>query len=130
MMYPAKVVERSQSLCRVGSLPREDRNVGTGLSREPAYGNVIRIQIRVEPGSGIIREARFKSFGCGWAIASASLAAEWIEGCTLIEATGVSSRKIIDELSLPEAKRHCADSAADAVRLAIDDYRRKDDSNH
>jgi nitrogen fixation NifU-like protein len=119
-MYPAKVLARCQGGPHAGSLPAADPDVGTGAARAPAHGDIVRIQVRAD-AAGLIREARFKSFGCGWTIASASFAAEWMEGRTAVEVKGLSEADIALELELPPDKAHCALLAVQAVRAALDD---------
>ena len=108
----------------MGTLDKDDPNVGTGLVGAPACGDVMRLQIKVGDG-GVIEDARFKTFGCGSAIASSSLATEWLKGKTLDEAAGLKNTTIVDELNLPPVKIHCSVLAEDAVKAAIADYRAK-----
>lgn len=124
MTYGPKVLEHNANPRNVGTLDDSDPNVGTGLVGSPACGDVMRLQIRVSEG-GVIEEARFKTFGCGSAIAASSLATELITGLPLEEAARVENKAIAEELSLPPVKIHCSVLAEDAIRRAILDYRRK-----
>jgi nitrogen fixation NifU-like protein len=109
----------------VGSLPKQDPTVGTGLVGAPECGDVMKLQVRVNPETGIIDEAKFKTFGCGSAIASSSLATEWLKGKTIDEALAIKNTDIVAELALPPVKIHCSVLAEDAIRAAIADYRQK-----
>ena len=111
----------------IGTMDKTDENVGTGLVGEPACGDVMRLQIRVDD-SGRIEEAQFKTYGCGSAIASSSLITEWVKGRTLDEALEIKNTDIVEELSLPPVKIHCSVLAEDAIRAAIADYRTKNDN--
>ncbi len=124
MGYSAKVIDHYEHPRNVGSFSRADPRVGTGMVGAPQYGDVIKLQIRVSP-DGVIEEARFRTYGCCSAIASSSLATEWIKGRTLEEAAAVRSTEIADELSLPPVKIHCSILAEDAIKAAIADYRAK-----
>ena len=124
-MYSQKALERYESDLRVGSLPRDACDVGSSQVRSAQHGDVIRIQIRITEDGGVIEAARFKAFGCGWTIASASLAAEWLEGKTTGEALDIRAHQIATELELPEDKRQCATLATDAIRGAVEDYQAK-----
>ena len=124
MAYSEKVIEHAENPRNVGTLDKDDPNVGTGLVGAPACGYVMRLQIKVGDG-GVIEDARFKTFGCGSAIASSSLATEWLKGKTLDEAAGLKNTTIVDELNLPPVKIHCSVLAEDAVKAAIADYRAK-----
>jgi nitrogen fixation protein NifU and related proteins len=124
MSYSDKVVDHYENPRNVGSLDRNDQHVGTGLVGAPACGDVMRLQIRVND-EGVIEDAKFKTFGCGSAIASSSLATEWIKGRTLEEASELRNSAIAEELNLPPVKIHCSVLAEDAVKSAIEDYRRK-----
>jgi nitrogen fixation NifU-like protein len=124
MAYSEKVIEHAENPRNVGTLDKDDPNVGTGLVGAPACGDVMRLQIKVGDG-GVIEDARFKTFGCGSAIASSSLATEWLKGKTLDEAAGLKNTTIVDELNLPPVKIHCSVLAEDAVKAAIADYRAK-----
>ncbi len=124
MAYSEKVIEHYENPRNVGSLDHEDPSVGTGLVGAPACGDVMRLQIRVSE-AGVIEEAKFKTFGCGSAIASSSLATEWIKGKTIDEAATIQNSQIAQELSLPPVKIHCSVLAEDAIKSAIDDFRKK-----
>jgi nitrogen fixation NifU-like protein len=124
MAYSEKVIEHAENPRNVGTLDKDDPNVGTGLVGAPACGDVMRLQIKVGDG-GVIEDARFKTFGCGSAIASSSLATEWLKGKTLDEAAGLKNTTIVEELNLPPVKIHCSVLAEDAVKAAIADYRAK-----
>lgn len=124
MAYSDKVIDHYENPRNVGSMDKEDPNVGTGLVGAPACGDVMRLQIRVSD-DGVIEDARFKTFGCGSAIASSSLATEWIKGKKLDEAEALSNSQIAEELTLPPVKIHCSVLAEDAIKSAIEDYRRK-----
>ena len=124
MAYSEKVVEHYENPRNVGSLDQEDEAVGTGLVGAPACGDVMRLQIRVND-AGVIEDAKFKTFGCGSAIASSSLATEWIKGKNIDEAAGIKNSQIAEELSLPPVKIHCSVLAEDAIKSAIEDYKAK-----
>ena len=124
MAYSEKVIEHYENPRNVGSFDQEDPSVGTGLVGAPACGDVMRLQIRVND-AGIIEDAKFKTFGCGSAIASSSLATEWIKGKTIDEAATIQNSQIADELSLPPVKIHCSVLAEDAIKSAIEDFRKK-----
>ena len=124
MAYSNKVIEHYENPQNVGTLDKADPDVGTGLVGAPACGDVMRLQIKVDDG-GVIRDAKFKTFGCGSAIASSSLATEWIKGKTVDEAAGIKNSQIAEELSLPPVKIHCSVLAEDAIKSAIEDYKRK-----
>jgi nitrogen fixation NifU-like protein len=124
MSYSSKVIEHYENPRNVGTLDKEDPNVGTGLVGAPACGDVMRLQIKVSD-DGVIEDARFKTFGCGSAIASSSLATEWIKGKSVDEAEGLKNSQIAEELSLPPVKIHCSVLAEDAIKSAIEDYRQK-----
>ena len=124
MAYSDKVIEHCENPRNVGSLDKEDPTVGTGLVGAPACGDVMRLQIKVND-QGVIEDARFKTFGCGSAIASSSLATEWIKGKTLDEASSIKNSAIVEELNLPPVKIHCSVLAEDAIKSAIADYRKK-----
>ena len=124
MAYSEKVIEHYENPKNVGTLDQNDPSVGTGLVGAPACGDVMRLQIKVSD-SGVIEDARFKTFGCGSAIASSSLATEWIKGKTVDEAAGIKNSQIAEELSLPPVKIHCSVLAEDAIKSAIEDYRKK-----
>jgi nitrogen fixation NifU-like protein len=124
MAYSDKVIDHYENPRNVGRLPKEDEDVGTGMVGAPACGDVMQLQIRVSDG-GIIEDAKFKTYGCGSAIASSSLLTEWVRGKTLDEAGQISNRQIAKELSLPPVKIHCSVLAEDAIKAAIKDYRDK-----
>src|SRR5690606_18285059 len=124
MAYSDKVIDHYENPRNVGTLDKEDPNVGTGLVGAPACGDVMRLQIKVSD-EGIIEDARFKTFGCGSAIASSSLATEWIKGKSIDEAEGLRNSQIAEELNLPPVKIHCSVLAEDAIKSAIDDFRKK-----
>lgn len=125
MAYSEKVIDHTENPRNVGSLDKDDPNVGTGLVGAPACGDVMRLQIKVDPITQIIIEAKFKTFGCGSAIAASSLATEWIKGKTIAEAGIITNAQIADELSLMPVKIHCSILAEDAVKTAIKDFRNK-----
>lgn len=127
MAYSDKVIDHYENPRNVGSMDKNDDNVGTGLVGAPACGDVMRLQIRVDD-HGRIEDAKFKTFGCGSAIASSSLATEWLKGRTLEEATEIKNRDIASELNLPPVKIHCSVLAEDAIKSAIDDFRRKQEA--
>lgn len=124
MAYSDKVIEHYENPRNVGTMDKDSAEVGTGLVGAPACGDVMRLQIRVND-SGVIEDARFKTFGCGSAIASSSLATEWIKGKKLDEAGALSNSQIAEELNLPPVKIHCSVLAEDAIKSAIEDYRTK-----
>src|SRR5579859_1890045 len=124
MAYSDKVIDHYENPRNVGTLDKEDPNVGTGLVGAPACGDVMRLQIRVSD-EGIIEDAKFKTFGCGSAIASSSLATEWIKGKSVDEAEKIKNVDIVNELNLPPVKIHCSVLAEDAIKSAILDYRKK-----
>lgn len=124
MAYSGKVIDHYENPRNVGSLDKESPNVGTGLVGAPACGDVMKLQIRVSD-SGIIEEAKFKTFGCGSAIASSSLVTEWIKGKSIDEAGEIKNTQIAEELSLPPVKIHCSLLAEDAIKAAILDYKEK-----
>ncbi|HVZ34765.1 MAG TPA: Fe-S cluster assembly scaffold IscU [Polyangiaceae bacterium] len=129
MAYSDKVIDHYENPRNVGSLDPKRDDVGTGLVGAPACGDVMRLQIRVNE-QGVIEDARFKTFGCGSAIASSSLATEWIKGKKLDEASQLSNSQIATELNLPPVKIHCSVLAEDAIKSAIEDYKRKRDARH
>jgi len=124
MAYSDKLLDHYENPRNVGTLDKDDPSVGTGLVGAPACGDVMRLQIRVSP-EGVIEDARFKTFGCGSAIASSSLATEWIKGKNIDEAAGIKNSQIAEELSLPPVKIHCSVLAEDAIKSAIEDYKAK-----
>lgn len=123
MTYSKKVLDHYENPRNVGSMDKSDPSVGTGIVGAPSCGDVLKLQIRVE--DGVITDARFKTYGCGSAIASSSLVTEWVKGRTLDEAATIRNTDIAEELALPPVKIHCSILAEDAIRAAIDDYRRK-----
>jgi nitrogen fixation NifU-like protein len=123
MAYSSKVLDHYQSPRNVGSLDKNDISVGTGVVGAPECGDVMKLQIKVE--GDMIVDAKFKTFGCGSAIASSSLATEWIKGKTIEEAQGITNSDIVNELSLPPVKIHCSVLAEDAIKSAIKDYQSK-----
>ncbi len=125
MAYSDKVVDHYNNPRNVGTLDKNSTEVGTGLVGAPECGDVMRLQIRVNPKTQVIEEARFKTFGCGSAIASSSLATEWIKGRTVEAALAIKNTDIVKELSLPPVKIHCSVLAEDAIRAAIGDWRKK-----
>ena len=124
MSYSSKVIDHAENPRNVGTLDKDDPNVGTGLVGAPACGDVMRLQIKVGEG-GVIEDAKFKTFGCGSAIASSSLATEWLRGKTLDQAESIKNSDIVEELDLPPVKIHCSVLAEDAIKSAIADYRKK-----
>ena len=124
MAYSDKVIEHYENPRNVGTLDKEDDRVGTGLVGAPACGDVMRLQIKVDD-TGVIEDAKFKTFGCGSAIASSSLATEWVKGKTVDEALQIKNTDIVKELSLPPVKIHCSVLAEDAIRAAITDWKKK-----
>jgi nitrogen fixation NifU-like protein len=124
-MYSNKVIDHYEHPRNVGSLPKDDPTVGTGLVGAPECGDVMKLQVKVNPETGVIDDAKFKTFGCGSAIASSSLATEWLKGKTVEEALAIRNTDIVNELSLPPVKIHCSVLAEDAIKAAISDYRKK-----
>ena len=125
MAYSEKLLDHFKNPKNVGTLDKNSKNVGTGLVGAPECGDVMRLQIEVDEETGVIRDARFKTFGCGSAIASSSLATEWLKGKSLDEAAGIDNMAIVEELALPPVKIHCSVLAEDAIKAAINDYRSK-----
>jgi Fe-S cluster assembly scaffold IscU len=125
MAYSEKVIDHYQNPKNVGTLDKGSRNVGTGLVGAPECGDVMRLQIEVDEASGVIKDAKFKTFGCGSAIASSSLATEWLKGKTVDQALEIDNMAIVEELNLPPVKIHCSVLAEDAIKAAINDYRVK-----
>ena len=125
MAYSDKVIDHYNNPRNVGSLPKEDPNVGTGLVGAPECGDVMKLQIKVNPQTSVIEDAKFKTFGCGSAIASSSLATEWVKSKTIDEALQIKNTEIVKELSLPPVKIHCSVLAEDAIRAAIHDWKKK-----
>ncbi len=125
MAYSEKVVDHYNNPRNVGSFKKDEDDVGTGLVGAPECGDVMKLQIRIDESSGIIEDAKFKTFGCGSAIASSSLATEWVKGKTLDEALAIKNTEIVKELSLPPVKIHCSVLAEDAIKAAISDWKTK-----
>ncbi|HMY84295.1 MAG: Fe-S cluster assembly scaffold IscU [Saprospiraceae bacterium] len=125
MAYSDKVLDHFTHPRNVGTLDKDKKNVGTGLVGAPECGDVMRLQIEVDEATGIIQDAKFKTFGCGSAIASSSLATEWLKGKTVDEAMAIDNMDIVEELALPPVKIHCSVLAEDAIKSAIADYRKK-----
>lgn len=125
MAYSDKVIDHYNNPRNIGTLNKEDKNVGTGLVGAPECGDVMRLQIQVNEENGIIEDAKFKTFGCGSAIASSSLATEWLKGKTVEEAMAIDNMAIVEELALPPVKIHCSVLAEDAIKTAINDFRKK-----
>jgi nitrogen fixation NifU-like protein len=128
MAYSDKVLDHYENPRNVGKLDDKDLNVGTGMVGAPACGDVMRLQIKVD-GKGIIEDAKFKTYGCGSAIASSSLLTEWVKGRSLEEATEIKNKDIVDELGLPPVKIHCSVLAEDAIKAAIADVKQKRDGS-
>jgi nitrogen fixation NifU-like protein len=126
MAYSDKVIDHYETPRNVGALDKADPSVGTGMVGAPACGDVMKLQIKVSP-SGVIEDARFKTYGCGSAIASSSLVTEWVKGKTLDEAMAIRNTQIAEELALPPVKIHCSILAEDAIKAAVEDYRKKHD---
>lgn len=125
MAYSEKVLDHFKNPKNVGTLDKSAKNVGTGLVGAPECGDVMRLQIQVNEESGIIEDAKFKTFGCGSAIASSSLATEWLKGKSVDEALNIDNMDIVEELALPPVKIHCSVLAEDAIKSAINDYKSK-----
>jgi nitrogen fixation NifU-like protein len=125
MAYSDKVIDHYQNPKNVGTLDKGSKQVGTGLVGAPECGDVMRLQIQVDDTTGVITDAKFKTFGCGSAIASSSLATEWIKGKTIEDALKIDNMTIVEELNLPPVKIHCSVLAEDAIKAAINDYREK-----
>jgi nitrogen fixation NifU-like protein len=124
MPYSEKVIEHYENPRNVGSMPKDDPTVGTGIVGAPACGDVMKLQLKIGD-DGIIQDAKFKTFGCGSAIASSSLATEWVKGMTIDQAMAIKNTQIVEELSLPPVKIHCSVLAEDAIKGAIADYKAK-----
>ncbi|MGE6762029.1 Fe-S cluster assembly scaffold IscU [Corallococcus sp. AB049A] len=124
MAYSEKVIEHYENPRNVGTLDKNDPNVGTGLVGAPACGDVMRLQLKISD-SGVIEDARFKTFGCGSAIASSSLVTEWVKGKTVDQAMTISNKDVARELALPPVKIHCSVLAEDAIKAAIEDFKKK-----
>ena len=130
MAYSDKVLDHYNNPRNVGSLDKSRANVGTGIVGAPECGDVMKLQISVDDETGIIEDAKFKTFGCGSAIASSSLATEWMKGKTVDDALGIKNTDIVNELSLPPVKIHCSVLAEDAIKAAIGDYKKKQEALH
>jgi nitrogen fixation protein NifU and related proteins len=124
MAYSEKVIEHYENPRNVGSFDKDDPTVGTGLVGAPACGDVMKLQLKIND-EGVIEDAKFKTFGCGSAIASSSLATEWVKGMTIDQAMAIKNTHIVEELSLPPVKIHCSVLAEDAIKSAIADYKKK-----
>ena len=124
MAYSDKVIEHYENPRNVGSFDKDDPSVGTGLVGAPACGDVMKLQLKINE-QGIIEDAKFKTFGCGSAIASSSLATEWVKGMSIDQAMGIKNTQIVEELNLPPVKIHCSVLAEDAIKGAIADYKAK-----
>ena len=125
MAYSDKVIDHYENPRNVGSFDKSDVHVGTNMVGAPACGDVMKLQIKVNPETGVIEDARFKTYGCGSAIASSSLVTEWVKGKTLDEAVSLQNSMIAEELALPPVKVHCSILAEDAIKAAVQDYRQK-----
>ena len=126
MSYSKQVLDHYENPRNVGTFNKDDPNVGTGLTGAPACGDVMKLQIKVE--QGVIVDARFKTYGCGSAIASSSLVTEWVKGKTLDQARTITNSDIAQELALPPVKIHCSILAEDAIKAAVDDYKKRHDN--
>ncbi|WP_413285090.1 Fe-S cluster assembly scaffold IscU [Vibrio sp. MA40-2] len=124
MAYSEKVIDHYENPRNVGSFDKEDPNVGSGMVGAPACGDVMKLQIKVTP-EGIIEDAKFKTYGCGSAIASSSLVTEWVKGKSIDEAAAIKNSEIAEELELPPVKVHCSILAEDAIKAAVSDYKKK-----
>jgi nitrogen fixation NifU-like protein len=125
MAYSNKVIDHYENPRNVGSFGKDDDNIGTGMVGAPACGDVMRLQIKVDNDTGLITDAKFKTYGCGSAIASSSLITEWVKGKTLDEAGSIKNSEIAEELALPPVKIHCSILAEDAIKAAVNDYRNR-----
>ena len=128
MAYSDKVVDHYENPRNVGSFEKGDETVGTGMVGAPACGDVMKLQIKVNPATGLIEDARFKTYGCGSAIASSSLVTEWVKGKTLDQAMTIKNTQIAEELALPPVKIHCSILAEDAIKAAVQDYKTRHDA--
>ena len=128
MAYSEKVIDHYNHPRNVGSMDKASADVGTGLVGAPECGDVMKLQIKVNPQTNVIEDAKFKTFGCGSAIASSSLATEWVKGKTIDEALAIKNTEIVKELALPPVKIHCSVLAEDAIRAAIGDWKKKQES--
>jgi nitrogen fixation protein NifU and related proteins len=129
MAYSDKVLDHYSHPRNVGALDKNSADVGTGLVGAPECGDVMKLQIKVNPETNVIEDAKFKTFGCGSAIASSSLATEWVKGKTIAEALEIKNTEIVKELALPPVKIHCSVLAEDAIRAAIGDWKKKQDAS-
>ena len=129
MSYSDKVIDHYNHPRNVGSMDKSSTNVGTGLVGAPECGDVMKLQIKVNPETSVIEDAKFKTFGCGSAIASSSLATEWVKGKTIDEALAIKNTEIVKELALPPVKIHCSVLAEDAIRAAIGDWKKKQEAS-
>ena len=127
MAYSDRVIDHYENPRNVGSFDKADTSVGTGMVGAPACGDVMKLQIKVDDDTGIITDAKFKTYGCGSAIASSSLVTEWLKGKTLDEAGTIRNTQIAEELALPPVKIHCSILAEDAIKAAVEDYKKKHD---
>lgn len=130
MAYSNKVLDHYENPRNVGSFDKSDTDIGTGMVGAPACGDVMKLQIKVNPSTGLIEDARFKTYGCGSAIASSSLVTEWVKGKSLDDALSIKNTQIAEELALPPVKIHCSILAEDAIKAAIQDYKAKHDSRN
>jgi nitrogen fixation protein NifU and related proteins len=130
MAYSEKVVDHYENPRNVGTFDKGDETVGTGMVGAPACGDVMKLQIKVNPQTGLIEDAKFKTYGCGSAIASSSLVTEWVKGKSLDEALTIKNSHIAEELALPPVKIHCSILAEDAIKAAVNDYRAKAGQTH
>jgi nitrogen fixation NifU-like protein len=128
MAYSDRVIDHYENPRNVGSFDKNDDNIGTGMVGAPACGDVMKLQIKVE--DGVITDAKFKTYGCGSAIASSSLVTEWVKGKTLDQAREITNSSIAEELALPPVKIHCSILAEDAIKAAVDDYKKKYDNTN
>jgi nitrogen fixation NifU-like protein len=129
MAYSEKVLDHYENPRNVGSIDKADTDIGTGMVGAPACGDVMKLQIKVDNDTGIITDAKFKTYGCGSAIASSSLVTEWVKGKTLDQAGSIKNSEIAEELALPPVKIHCSILAEDAIKAAVEDYRKKYGTN-
>jgi nitrogen fixation protein NifU and related proteins len=125
MAYSEKVIDHYENPRNVGSFDKGDETIGTGMVGAPACGDVMKLQIKVNPATGLIEDAKFKTYGCGSAIASSSLVTEWVKGKSLDEALTIKNTRIAAELALPPVKIHCSILAEDAIKAAVEDYKAK-----
>jgi nitrogen fixation NifU-like protein len=125
MAYSAQVIDHYENPRNVGSFAKDDDDVGTGMVGAPACGDVMKLQIKVDPSTGLITDAKFKTYGCGSAIASSSLVTEWVKGKTLDEAATLKNSTIAEHLALPPVKIHCSILAEDAIKAAVEDYKKR-----